>query len=63
MAGRVVLYNDVIYTLKRPDSKRPQALKSRVACALAEWKPHCGRLGQPMMKGLISSIMSSQLSE
>ena len=33
MAGRVGLYNDVIYTHQRPDSKRPQALKSRVARA------------------------------
>ena len=31
MAGRVGLYSDVIYTLKRPDSSRPQAARSRVA--------------------------------
>ena len=33
MLGRVGLYSDVTYSLQRPDSKRPQALKSRVACA------------------------------
>ena len=33
MAGRVGLYRDVIYTHKRPDSSRPQAARSRVACA------------------------------
>ena len=33
MLGRVGLYSDVTYSHNRPDSKRPQALKSRVACA------------------------------
>ena len=33
MAGQVGLYIDVAYSLQRPDSKRPQALKSRVARA------------------------------
>ena len=33
MAGRVGLYIDVIYTHQPPDSSRPQAAKSRVACA------------------------------
>ena len=33
MLGRVVLYSDDTYTLKRPDSSRPQAARSRVACA------------------------------
>ena len=31
MAGQVGLYIDVAYSLQRPDAKRPQALKSRVA--------------------------------
>ena len=39
MVRRVVLYNDDINSLYRPDSSRPQAAKSRVACALAVWKP------------------------
>ena len=43
MLGRVVLYEYHINSLKRPDSKRPQALKSRVDTREAEWKPHCGR--------------------
>ena len=33
MAGQVGLYIDVAYSLQRPDAKRPQALKSRVARA------------------------------
>ena len=33
MLGRVVLYSDAIYSLKRPDSSRPQAARSRVASA------------------------------
>ena len=33
MLGRVGLYSDDSYCIKRPDSKRPQALKSRVARA------------------------------
>ena len=37
MAGRVGLYIDVTYSLQRPDSKRPQALKSRVAAREAVW--------------------------
>ena len=37
MAGQVVLHIDVICYIKRPDSKRPQALKSRVAAREAEW--------------------------
>ena len=28
---------------RKPHSGRPQAAKSRVACALAVWKPHSGR--------------------
>ena len=39
MAGQVGLYSDVIYTLKRPDSSRPQAARSRVATREAERKP------------------------
>ena len=37
MAGRVGLYIDVTYSLQRPDSKRPQALKSRVAAREVVW--------------------------
>ena len=56
MLGQVGLYEYHISTHERPDSKRPQALKSRVATreavcqrALpavreAERKPHCGRV-------------------
>ena len=33
MLGRVGLYSDDLNACQRPDSKRPQALKSRVACA------------------------------
>ena len=33
MLGRVGLYSKVIYSCERPDSKRPQALKNRVARA------------------------------
>ncbi len=33
MLGRVGLYIDVTYTRQRPDSSRPQAARSRVACA------------------------------
>ena len=33
MLGQVGLYSDVIYAYQRPDSKRSQALKSRVARA------------------------------
>ena len=32
MLGRVGLYSDDLNACQRPDSKRPQALKSRVAC-------------------------------
>ena len=37
MLGRVGLYIDAICYINRPDSKRPQALKSRVATREAEW--------------------------
>ena len=33
MAGQVGLHGDDLNACQRPDSKRPQALKSRVACA------------------------------
>ena len=39
MAGRVVLYIDVIYYINRPDSSRPQAAKSRVDTREAERPP------------------------
>ena len=41
MAGQVVLYNDVINTHNRPDSSRPQAARSRVACANRCGRGHC----------------------
>ncbi len=44
MLGWVGLYTDDFSMCKRPDSKRPQALKSRVAAREAERKPHCGRV-------------------
>ena len=56
MLGQVGLYSDHINTHERPDSKHPQALKSRVAAREAVWKRalpavreavrkrHCGRV-------------------
>ena len=44
MLGWVGLYSDDFSMCKRPDSKRPQALKSRVAAREAERKPHSGRV-------------------
>ena len=41
MAGQVVLYSDDINSRQRPDSKRPQALKSRVAGAKRSGCRHC----------------------
>ena len=41
MAGQVGLYKDVINTLNRPDSSRPQAAKSRVDTREAERNRHC----------------------
>ena len=39
MLGQVGLYSDDTYKLKRPDSSRPQAAKSRVDTREAERKP------------------------
>ena len=44
MLGQVGLYSDHISTHERPDSKRPQALKSRVAAREAVWKRHSRRV-------------------
>ena len=55
MAGRVVLYSDAIYTLKRPDSSRPQAARSRVDTRGAVWKPHCGWSGGSGCIAIIST--------
>ena len=41
MLGRVGLYIDAICYINRPDSKRPQALKSRVARAKRSGYQHC----------------------
>ena len=41
MAGMVGLYNKHTNTHQRPDSKRSQALKSRVACAKRSGRGHC----------------------
>ena len=41
MLGRVGLYSDDLNACQRPDSKRPQALKSRVACAKRCGCRHC----------------------
>ena len=42
MVGQVGLYEYPINTLNRPDSSRPQAARSRVACAKQCGKPHGG---------------------
>ena len=41
MLGRVGLYSDDLNACQRPDSKRPQALKSRVARAKRCVSEHC----------------------
>ena len=49
MAGQVVLYSTKFSCFARQQvepaqpASRPQAARSRVACALAVWKPHSGR--------------------
>ncbi len=43
MAGQVVLYIDVTYLLKRPDSSRPPSGAESGCVREAERKPHCGR--------------------
>ena len=45
MVRRVGLYSDAIYTHDRPDSSRPQAARSRVACA-----ERCGCRAQPCLE-------------
>ena len=51
MAGQVGLYSDHINLHYRPDSSRPQAARSRVACAKRCGRGHCplrrGRSGRP----------------
>ena len=65
MLGRVGLYEYHTYTHQRPDSSRPQAARSRVACAKRCGRPHCGHqrmafstlmgsAGRPIMASCLS---------
>ena len=54
MLGRVGLYEYHTYTHQRPDSSRPQAARSRVACAKRCGRPHCGH-----QRMAVSTLMGS----